>query len=391
MRIHICYIILFSLLACKPIKNPVKNVAEQFTLITPQNYITAGNAISVQIVNEENYSGPASLHIQTALSSYQIDFLINKVYSSLDISGDYTSDTGITSYSLLVGREIKDHSSLLIKAADIVDPIKVFTGPNSIWVNDIQESMVVALPKDVYGNAAREGDSISIRSRHPDGNEQVEEVKIKNQLAFRKLSSKNKAGKIFAGLESIEAGSKEQRLDAIGLWPTVIKIQVDNYLPYADSRQFYKLSTEVMEDVNGDIVTDGTLINFIAKNGNEISTYKAYSIDGKAHVYMRNPSIASVWKVQASIASDVVKSEEIELEFASNVKEIVYELEADRLTVGPIKSYIGQYVPDGTKVLLNIGRDTLVKEIEDGFVQFPISYKEEYIYLSVGDKKVIFE
>jgi len=364
------YILLFLILACKPNKTESIQVQEAFTLVVPTNYITAGNDISIQIVNKENYSGNAQLLIESALSKNLIEFKISGSYIDLDVAGSYVTDAGINTITLIVGDQIKDQKSLLIKASDIISPIELFTGPNTIWVNDIQPSMVVALPKDEYENAGREGDSILFQSRHPDGSITANHIDIEHQLAYKKLNSAYKSGKVFIGTSEDESGAKEQRVDVISLWPTGIQIEVVDYIPYADNRQFYKLTTEVLKDINGDIISDGTLIQFEVENKDKSVHYNSYSIEGVANVYIRNPSYASRWSARAYVGDQVILSNRIQLDFKTNVKSIPIEKINDAIIVGPISSYIGQFIPDGTKVRLKNNGKSIIEESEDGMVKF---------------------
>lgn len=364
------YILLFLILACKPNKVKPLQVGESFDLVIPTNYITAGNDIAVQIINVENYTGDAQLLIESALSKSLIKFKIEGSYMDLDVDGFYVSNAGLNTLTLIVGNQIKDQKTLRIKASDIISPIELFTGPNTIWVNDIQPSLVVALPKDEYGNSGREGDSILFQSRHPDGQIDVNYIDIEHQLAYKRLNSAYKSGKVFIGTSEDESGAKEQRVDVISLWPTEIDIEIVDYIPYADNRQFYKLTTKVLKDINGDIISDGTLIQFQVKNKDKSVHYNSYSIEGVANVYIRNPSYASTWSAKAFIGDEVTISNTITLDFKTNVKNIPIEKINDAIIVGPISSYIGQFIPDGTKVRLRNNGKSIIEESEDGMVKF---------------------
>jgi hypothetical protein len=375
-------------LACKPKVELPQPVSASFKIVTPENYITAGNAISVMIINEEKYKGPAMLFVRSAYNNYSIPIFIKEEYQNVDLSGKYTQDSGLNEYVLIVGGEIKSKSTLEIRASDVVDPISVFTGPNTIWVNDLQESMIVSLPKDAYGNPGRKGDSINFNMRLPDETAIQNELKINNQLTYTKVNSRDKRGKIFVGVESDLARAKEQRVDVIEVWPEEIRIVAEEILPYADSRQFYRLNTELLSDRNGDRLVDGTLITYIAKCGGKQVRYNSYTIDGKAKVYIRNPSKQCNCVIHSEMGDGVVKSNSIELEFKSSVKDIPYEIESDIIVVGPITSYIDQYIADGTKVYFYSNGKKKMQETEDGYVRFELTNELIETTVVVSDKTV---
>ena len=369
MRAYL-YILFFFLLACKPKELVLPEVTEAFEIIVPTNYVTAGSAISIQLINEENYQGDAQLIIESPLTKHVVDFNITDELQDIDLDGSYIIDAGLINAILLVGNQIKDQKTFRIKSSDIISPIELFTGPMTIWVNNIQESMVVALPKDEYANAGREGDAILFQSRHPDGNISAHDIRIEHQLAYKKLNSEFKSGKVFIGTSEEESGAKEQRVDVIPLWPNGMEIEVVDHIPYADNRQFYKLTTDVLKDINGDVVSDGTLVHFIVRHKRKSVSYNSYSIDGVANVYIRNPSYASRWFAKAVVGDQVIVSNTVTLDFETNVKSIPIELINDAIIVGPIASYIGQFIPDGTQVRLKNNGTSIIEESEDGMVKF---------------------
>lgn len=358
-------------MACQPNEPLVSKVDKPFSISISisDELITAGDPIVVTVSNPGTYIGPAKIMLESALSMKTINISINKE-SQFNIKGTLLEDAGLVRITLFVGNELKDKKNIIVKADNIVDPIELFTGPNTIWVNNIQESMVVALAKDQYGNAAREGEDILYQSRYPDREKFRNSLEVKNQLAYQILDSDFKSGKIFSGTSDERSSGKEQRIDVIQLWPENIKIEVIDILPYADSRQFYKLSTNVLKDVNGDIIPDGTLVSFKTSFKKRKSQYKAYTIDGVANVYIRNPEFPSNWRIYAYVGNETVVSNELDLIFESNVNQLPINLTDEKVIVGPITSFIGQYIPDGTKVHFFNNGKRVTKESEDGYVYF---------------------
>jgi len=357
-------------LACQPNESVVPKIDQSFSMSISEDTITAGSKIAVSISNPENYKGSGTLILESALSIQTISLDLNQKRTEQNIDGNLLQGSGLTKIMLQVGNEVKDQKDLLVQADEIVDPIELFTGPNTIWVNDIQESMVVALPKDQYGNAAKEKEQILYQSRYPNDEETKNKIEVKNQLAYQILDSDYKSGKIFAGTSDKLSSAKEQRIDVIQLWPEEITIQEISRLPYADRRQFYKLSTNVLKDVNGDVIPDGTLVTYVSSFKKRKAQYKSYTIDGVANVYLRNPEFPSIWKVYAYVGNKTVVSNVLDLQFESNVNQLPIKLTDQEIIVGPITSFIGQYIPDGTKVhLFNKGK-RISKELEEGFVRF---------------------
>ncbi len=365
-------------------QRPVSIHVPSLELVVPNNYVTAGNDIAVQIINNEKYQGKVHLVLKTVFTYHVFVFDLKNKVGEYEVDGKYLTESGIVNCWLMVDNVLVSEKNFQVRASDIADPIKLFTGPNSIWVNDFQETMVVALPKDKYGNAARELDSVEINLQMPDKIIEGEFIKIHDQLAFKKLSSGQTTGKILAGASAMSANSKEQKVEVVPLWPKVLSIEIVDHLPYADGRQFYQIKTNTIKDDRGNMIPDGTHVVFSATSRDRKLEYNSYTIDGVAKAYIRNPEIKSVWKILGIVGNGSIVSKPITIEFKDVIKNVPRILSNTHFLVGPIESYIGQYVPDGTEVEYYDGQKTTVKETEDGKVDFhlPMDYDNFYIKIA---------
>jgi len=157
-------------------------------------------------------------------------------------------------------------------------------------------------------------------------------------------------------------------------WGTDFKIESLNLHPYADNRHYSRIRTTKILDRYDNQVPDGTLITFNVKDQSKVvGSYKAMTIDGIANVYIKNPGETAKWKIQAHIDNRSF-SNTISLKYKQNLKSIAHNYDSftNTLTVGPLNSVLGQYIPDGTVVSLSIDELTVTKECLDGFAIFPL-------------------
>ena len=264
----------------------------------------------------------------------------------------------------LTKRQIK------IKSNAIIEPLDLYTGPSSIIVGGKQESMVTAIPTDKYDNAIFSKKPINVKSKR--GERINSTTSIKNLVASQEITSEDKSGKIILGVSLDKNTSREQEIIETPDWAKSFTLSLIKHYPYADNRQYLKLRTSRITDKYGNQIADGTLVHFHAYEENNVSsTYKAIVIDGIANVYIRNPNKACYWSISASIGP-TTSSNEIKVNFLNNIKELVYTYDdfLKRIKIGPLKSELGQYTPDGTEVILTHRAERYRGETYNGIATF---------------------
>lgn len=363
-------IFLCALYSCN--KKPLAAI----NLINPQIKIKcpdgpqAGNEIWLILKTENKDQVPIEFIIDNGLTSRSINGYTNK---KLILTNEQAQVAGLYNIYIIYANELVAKRSLFINPQNIVDPIDVYTGPNTIVVDHKQPSMVVSLPADKYDNPILKDDPIEYKFAQGLETNTTENI---NQLySATQFSADKQAEKIIIGSSFLDASSKEQRVDAIADWPTAFSIEIVSHYPVADNRQYLRIRTSNILDEHSNKIPDGTMVVFeVFENSNKVAKYQAYTIDGTANVYIRNPAISTNWIIKANIAKTAF-SNKLDLQFKSNLKELTYHynLSNNKIFIGPLKGQLGQYISDGTKVYLQIGDEHLVRETEEGKTMFDLN------------------
>lgn len=268
----------------------------------------------------------------------------------------------------------RDYFNILPQVAS--DKITSYNGPKTLFAQDDDVSMNISIPHDRYGNPLIPNSVVNYSSSFNGRSSQQEKALVDHLLAYKLTSSKAKKGKMLIGASSYEGYSREQELIIGPVMPTDYQIEIIKYYPFADSRQFIHLRSDILKDKLGNIVADGTLIYFaVFEKGELIGSYQAFTISGVANVFIENPAKASIWKVQ-SIVWGSAKSNILNLEFKKNVKtfKLSYDSSSQRILIGPVFGNLGQLVPDGSKASIRIQDQQLESEVylESGKANFKL-------------------
>ena len=338
----------------------------QIKLKSDHNY-QAGHSIWIMIQTPNKKVKPIELIISNGLYTTTFEKLTNKIIK-LDSSLFETS--GLYDLIVLEKEKVLTKRQIKIKSNSIIEPLDLYTGPSSIIVGGKQQSMVTVVPTDQYDNAIFRDNPIKVKSKR--GERINHTTTIKNLIASQEILSQEKSGKIILGVTLDKNTSREQEIQETPDWPTSFTLSLIKHYPYADNRQYLKLRTSRITDKYGNQIADGTLVHFHTYEGAEVrSTYKAIVIDGIANVYIRNPNQAVTWSINASIGP-TISSNEIKVKFLNNIKELVYTYDdfLKQITVGPLKSELGQFTPDGTEVILTHNAKEYEGETYNGIVFF---------------------
>ena len=146
--------------------------------------------------------------------------------------------------------------------------------------------------------------------------------------------------------------------------PTNFKINAHRIHNYADGNQITTFKTSVIKDRYNNIVSDGTLVTFFVTNkeGYKSKTSGA-SINGIATAKLLHPDHEDQWTIKAYVEG-MANSNTIALKYQQAIKDFEISFSKDNriITVGPLKSFMKQRIPDGLQVHLAIYRDGVLKD-----------------------------
>lgn len=274
---------------------------------------------------------------------------------------------GVVRWKLMSEKNIST-GNIIIEPQEKAAVIESYLGTTSLESDKKNYNVITVLPTDVLDNVVKENTKITFKTQFLNTTKAVEKA-IKNGMAYYKIYSSDKTGKMFINSEILEINSKEYTLDIVPTVPTNFTISANRGHNFADGNQITTFTTSTIKDKFGSIVTNGTFITFSVTdaNGFKSKTYGS-TVNGIATAKMLNPSKAQQWTVKAFI-KEIATSNTIKLDYKQAITGLeVAFLDTNRtLKVGPFKSFMSQIVPDGVRVKLFVYQNN--KRIEE-FTQY---------------------
>ena len=263
-----------------------------------------------------------------------------------------------------------------------VQKIENYPGPPSLKAGSIEKSMLVAMPVDALDNPMPKNTKV-ITNQHFYNQTEFDSIYTDGVVAYQWIPSQTKSGKIFLSNQCKRTIAKEMMIEVQPNSPVDFRIDASRVHTYADANQIVSFKTSVIKDVFGNIVANGTLVNFKIQN-NLNQTFKTYgtTIEGIAQASIVHPESAQKWSVKGYI-ENYSQSPIIELDFKESIQDYnaAFDPENLQLKIGPFVSFIHQFIPDGLSVNITIYQNgNLIKEFntqtQNGYA---VLFLEHYI------------
>jgi len=260
-----------------------------------------------------------------------------------------------------------------------VNTLETYMGPPSIIAGGTDFTMFVVIPTDIYDNPLKDSTKVTIKNQFLE-NESLEQRYTNNLIVYKKSYSAKKTGRLIMSSECSGVNSKEYDVSIRANHPTNFTINYKRDHQYADGHQITTFSTSIIKDNFGNIVSDGTFVEFFITNKTQhVLKTSGKTIEGIATSKMIHPDQEEQWTVQAFV-NGMAQSRSINLNYQPAISEINIKLSKNHktLTVGPLQSFMKQLIPDGLEVTLNIYKDNILlkrlkKQSYNGMATFNLS------------------
>jgi hypothetical protein len=378
--VSIAFVLLsVTLLEEKPISNPT------FSCLTTQDSFVAGKSITLEF--KGSFESKPQLYIIHSIGKTLLDGEFKNNTIQYHLPQNYTTKTGLVSWFLIENNTEKTKGSFQIVPNDKTKTnLESYLGPPSTLAGDNHFVMFVTIPTDSYDNPKLPNTEVAIKHQFLN-TISSDNIKTKDFIAWKNIYAPTKSGIVLLSASCNKALTKE--FDAV-IYPSIatnFTISFQRNHEFADGNQITKLTTSTLKDKFGNIVSDGTMVTFIIKNKeNVILKTFGTTIDGVATGQFLHPEKENKYRIKAFI-NGISESNSIEIAYKSINPTVEFSFSKDNrtLTVGPIKSFMNQLVPDGIKVNVNIyHNDTLVETITENsnkgkavFYLSPEFYKEK--------------
>ena len=301
---------------------------------------------------------------------------------------------------LFKGTERVGDKEVFYEAGKATGLIENYIGPKTIWPNGIQDAMLFSVAKDKFENPITEGEEIVLLSKFPSSEIRRKSPVIKNLHTSLRFTGDRKASKIYTGSSKEKASGHELETEVVPYWPINVKLSILSVYPYSDHRQRFKIHTDQLLDQFGNVLVDGTKVDFIIENKNGyVGQHHSFTIDGKASISIQNPGFPDQWKIYGSVGNRV-KSKALDLQFTSNIRsfDVAVVEEGNKIKIGPIVAALNQMTTDGTEVVARISNKQQtteeILETENGFAFLDLTLLSNGTYqieIAISDKTKSFK
>ncbi|MFV9484974.1 invasin domain 3-containing protein [Christiangramia sp. ASW11-125] len=254
--------------------------------------------------------------------------------------------------------------------------IETYFGPRSIQAGYDDFSMLVSIPTDSLDNPLADGTSVNI-SEFFQGSLWQQDFQMEHMFAWKNINTREKAGKITVATSAEGVAGKEMISNVYPSLASDFSITTNSEHLHADGNQVTQLITSPITDDFGNIVSDGTSVEFVVETekGLRLKT-SANTINGVATAQLLHPEEAGSWSIQANVTGMAI-SNSLSIEFEPVLTEIPHDISDRNITVGPLKSFMNQSLPDGAEVHFQIvlENEDIYKEkvpTQDGVANFKI-------------------
>ncbi|MBJ2175418.1 hypothetical protein JBL43_14285 [Aureibaculum sp. A20] len=372
MKIKFTYLIISGLLALLAI--PSSSTMENFQLLTKNTAYVAGNPIILKFSNT-NEEKPR-LYVSNSYGSTVIKSETDSEILNFNIPELISNKTGIVNWKLLGNQSLS--GKFYIHPKQKTETLEIYLGPPSIAAGGSDYSMFVVIPTDIYDNPLADSTKVTVKHQFLE-NENDDTIIMKNRIAYTNIYSESKTGRILVSSECLGLNSKENTINVMPGIPTNFSISSERNHDYSDGNQITTFSTSIIKDTYGNIVSDGTFVNFFITNTSKnILKTSGTTLNGIAFAKMIHPDHEENWTVKA-IIEGMAESDVIELSYKSIISDFQVTFAEDNrtITVGPLKSFMDQMIPDGLEVLLSVYKNdqklkTLSKSSSNGYAIFTL-------------------
>ncbi len=349
---------------------------EGIQLETSEREFTAGEPIVLKFSGTQD----ASIVLYCA-NSYGSTLIMPEVKNNqlhYTIPSQISNKIGVVNWKLLVeNNSLSGRFTIVSKAKPV--SMETYIGPPSIAAGGNDYTMLVVIPTDKLDNPVQENTAVSVQYQFL-ANETKETVFTKNLIAYQNIYSPTESGRMLLSTECLGVNSKENTVHVLPAISTDFEIFAKRSHEYADGNQITTFTTSVLKDEHNNIVSDGSFVTFYITNleGNLLKT-SGMTINGVATAKMMHPDHAETWSVKASVTG-ISESNTISLTYKKVMDDftILFSENNRNISVGPLKSFMNQLIPDGLQVKLIVRQNKKIikeflKESREGVVHFELN------------------
>jgi hypothetical protein len=355
--------------------NQQKN--DYLELITKQKEIIVGERINLEF--NTSLSNKLKMFCSNSYGSTVIYSIKKNKKLVFKIPQFLTNKRGVLSWEIYQDNKAIRNGQINLLPSKVSKSLEMYLGPPSIEAGGLDFTMLVTIPTDSLDNPLADNTPLVYKTQFLEKKTSTN-LKVKNLITHKNIFSPAKSGRMLISSNHNVKDSKEIDVNIVPAIGEDFKIFVTRNHNYADGNQITTISTSIIRDKNNNIVSDGTFVYFFIKNSND-AVLKTFgkTINGIAKAKMIHPDRESKWRIKGYI-SGIAESLPLNISYQKAVTDFNIELTNKNrtLTVGPIKSFMNQMIPDGLNVKFHIIQNnktlkTYSIETNKGYAKFYIN------------------
>ena len=348
----------------------------EIKLITTINEFEVGKSITLQFSTNENKR--PMLYCSNSYGSTLVTPSFEGDILNFRIPQNISNKSGLVNWKLLTENNPLIGSFKINPKKNVVK-METYLGPPNLVAGIKDYTMLVVIPTDEFDNPVKDSTVVNVKHQFL-SLETKEDVLTHNLFAYKNIYSKKENGRMIISSECLSTNSKEYTIDILPSNPINFSITSQRDHNYADGNQITTFSTSTILDDYGNIVSDGTFVEFyIVNKNNNILKLSGLTINGIASAKILNPDHEEQWQISA-IINGIAQSNVITLKYMQAVKDYQVDFSKNNriITVGHLKSFMNQTIPDGLLVTLSIyDAHNLVQEFivtsDNGYANFVLN------------------
>ena len=356
----------------------------KLTLHSKDTVFVAGSFQSLDF--STSYTFTPSLYLTNSFGTTIVAPKRIQKFLFYSIPKNISNKRGLVNWSLIHNKNELLKGKLNIISDTIVSKVETYVGPPSIQAGGRDFSMSVMIPTDTLDNPVMDGSKVIFKKQFL-AKEDSTQLAIEDLYCYRNIYSPQKTGRFLVSSHCFNKQSTEHTLNVWASLPTDFNISSHSNHMYADGNQICTITSSIIRDAYGNLVSDGTAVEFIVKDkqGNILSA-NGNTISGVATAKLVHPDHEQTWNIKGYVHG-MAESTPITLSFKQAITdfEVNFTEHNREITIGPLKSFMHQMIPDGLRVELDIRKQDkshkyMVHTSKDGYVTFfldPDNYKNE--------------
>ena len=264
-----------------------------------------------------------------------------------------------------------------------VDPLDLYLGPRTVIADGRDFSMIVAVPKDSFGNPVIDGTVVDYTVTRDDGSGPGASEPTSGLLSYHRIFSRTVATRTRVAATVGSANGPERSFLEVAGIPSRFDLGLVDAAPLADGHSLARIRTGELVDEFGNQLPDGSLVYLDAAGVTGVRRLRSVAIEGQAEFVFEAP--AEPGEATFIATASGIASTPLEVSFPSAVAELPAKAtlvvvegadgprNAVELRIGRVVSSRDSYVPDGTLVRVETADEVYEAPIEFGAATVTVS------------------